>query len=121
MIRPIYFFDLRVIFYKKSLFVGNRGRLGNESGNRPIILLFNPARDKLGLNHPATTPHEGNHEQRRIFLEKISRYLPGQGKAQSKNWHSLDQIRPRTQIRSDAGLSGTCLGFDNRYGNFCVG
>ena len=72
------------------------------------------------LNRPPTPAQEGDHEQRRIFLEKISRYLPGQGKAQSKNRHPFDQVRAGTKIGSDAGLPGTCLDFDNRYGNFCV-
>ena len=72
------------------------------------------------INQGLSAAQEGNHEQRRVFLEKISGYLSGQGEDQSKNWYSFDQVRTGTQIGSDAGLPGTGLGFDGGFGNFGV-
>jgi hypothetical protein len=85
------------------------GRFGvNMSGKRPIF------------NQGLTAPQEGNHEQRRIFLEKISRYLSGQSKPQSKNRHPFNQIRAPAKIGIHAGLPGTCVGVNFSFGNFIV-
>jgi len=75
--------------------------------------------DKLGVKwlHIFLKP---NNEQRRIFLEKISRYLPGQGEAQWKNWLPLIRSGRERKFGSYTGLSGAGIGDDNGYENFRV-
>jgi hypothetical protein len=73
------------------------------------------------LTQSPTPPQELNHEQRRIFLEKISQNFSGQSKPQSENRHPANQIRTGKEIGIYAGSSGTYLGFDTGYGNFYVG
>jgi len=75
---------------------------------------------RIPTHSPPTPSQELIHEQRRIFLEKISRYLSGQSKPQSKNRHSLNQIRAPAKIRIYAGLPGSCLGFDTGGGYYSV-
>jgi hypothetical protein len=63
-----------------------------------------------------------HHEQRRIFLESSSRYLPGQSQALSQDWHPVNQIGSGMKIGSDAGLPGAGIGGRDDFGSgdfFC--
>jgi hypothetical protein len=73
------------------------------------------------LNQPPTAAQEGDYEQRRILLEKTPRNLSSQGKPQSKNRYSLDQIGAPAKIGINAGVFGAGLDLDSRYGDFTVG